>query len=95
MIYRLEAPHINEARDEKMDELEALMAMNEKKVRTALRDLSRLTDRYDRKIIGENVVGLCEIHAGAWGGGQIIQDEHEHKITAALPGPETEGSGAV
>ena len=36
MIYSLEAPHINEARDKKMDELETLMAMNEKKVRNAL-----------------------------------------------------------
>jgi len=45
-IYRLEAPHIDEARDEKMDEMEALMAMNEKKVRTALRSLSRLTGRH-------------------------------------------------
>ena len=46
MIYSLETPHINEARDEKMDEMEALMAMYEKKVRTALRNLSRLTSRY-------------------------------------------------
>ena len=45
MIYRLEAPHINEAEDKKMDELETLMAVNEKKVRNALRSLSRLTDR--------------------------------------------------
>jgi hypothetical protein len=45
MIYRLEAPHINEAEDKKMDELEILMAVNEKKVRNALRSLSRLTDR--------------------------------------------------
>jgi hypothetical protein len=45
MIYRLEAPHINEAEDKKMDELEILMAVNEKKVRNALRSLSRVTDR--------------------------------------------------
>ncbi len=45
MIYSLEAPHINEAQDKKMDELENLMGMNEKKVRNALRNLSRLTDQ--------------------------------------------------
>jgi hypothetical protein len=46
IIYRLEAPHIDEAEDKKMDEMEALMALNEKKVRTALRSLSLLTDRH-------------------------------------------------
>jgi hypothetical protein len=45
MIYSLEAPHISEARDEKMDEMEAVMAVNEKKVRTALRNLARIADR--------------------------------------------------
>jgi hypothetical protein len=45
MIYSFEAPHINEARDKKMDELDNLMSTNEKKVRNALRNLSRLTDR--------------------------------------------------
>jgi hypothetical protein len=48
MIYSLEAPHINEARDKKMDELENLMDMNEKKVRHALHDLSRITARQGR-----------------------------------------------
>jgi hypothetical protein len=51
MIYRLEAPHINEAQDKKMDELETLMGMNEKKVRDALHNLSRLTDRHSRNMI--------------------------------------------
>jgi hypothetical protein len=48
MIYSLEAAHINEAEDKKMDELEALMGTNEKKVRNALRGLSRLKDRNGR-----------------------------------------------
>jgi hypothetical protein len=51
MIYSLEAPHINEAEDKKMDELENRMAANEKKARTALRDLSRLTDQQSRTIL--------------------------------------------
>ena len=46
IIYSLEAPHINEAQDKKMDELETLMGMNEKKVCNALNNLSRLTDRH-------------------------------------------------
>jgi hypothetical protein len=45
MIYSLEAPHINEAQNKKMDELENLMGMNEKKVRNALRNLSRLANQ--------------------------------------------------
>ena len=49
-IYSLEAPHIKEARDEKMNELENLMAMNEKKVRDALLDVSRLADQQGRII---------------------------------------------
>jgi hypothetical protein len=53
MIYSLEAPHINEAQDKKMDELENLMAMNEKKVRDALRNLSGLTDRHGRIILND------------------------------------------
>lgn len=48
MIYSLEAPHINEAQDKKMDELENLMGVNEKKVLTALRNLPRLTDPHGR-----------------------------------------------
>jgi hypothetical protein len=46
MIYSLEAPHINEAQDRKMDELERLMGTNEKKVRDALRNISRLTNQH-------------------------------------------------
>jgi Four helix bundle sensory module for signal transduction len=53
MIYSLEAPHINEAQDKKMDELETLMGMNEKKARTALRNISRLTDRHGRIILDD------------------------------------------
>ena len=41
MIYSLEAPHINEAQDKKMDELENLMGTNEKKVRNALVSFKR------------------------------------------------------
>jgi hypothetical protein len=52
-IYRLEAPHINEAQDEKMDEMETLMGMNEKKVRNALHNLSRLTDWHGRIIVDD------------------------------------------
>jgi len=53
MIYSLEAPHINEAQDKKMDELENLMGMNEKKVRNALSNLSRLTDQHGRIIFND------------------------------------------
>lgn len=53
MIYSLEAPHINEAEDKKMDELEKLMAANEKKVRNALRDLSRVTGQQGRTILND------------------------------------------
>jgi hypothetical protein len=53
MIYILEAPHINEAWDQKMDELENLMGRNEKKVRSALRDLSRLTNRHGGIILND------------------------------------------
>ena len=42
-IYGLEAPHINESQDKKMDELERRMGMNEKKVRDAMRELSRFS----------------------------------------------------
>jgi hypothetical protein len=60
MIYGLEAPHINEARDEKMDEMEALMAMYEKKVRHALRNLSRLTDRRGKVPIDETSLAFSK-----------------------------------
>jgi hypothetical protein len=53
MIYSLEAPHINEAEDEKMDELENLMAANEKKTRNALTDLSRLINQHGRTIFND------------------------------------------
>jgi hypothetical protein len=50
MIYSLEAPHINEAEDRKMNELENIMAANEKEVHNALLDLSRLTGQQSRTI---------------------------------------------
>jgi hypothetical protein len=53
VIYSLEAPHINEAEDKKMDELENLMAVNERKVRDALRNIALLTDRQGRIIFDE------------------------------------------
>jgi hypothetical protein len=53
MIYRLEAPHIDEAQDEKMDKLEYLMGMNEKKVRDALLNLSSLTDQQGKIIFND------------------------------------------
>jgi hypothetical protein len=65
VIYSLEAPHINEAQDKKMDELENLMGMNEKKVRNALNNLSRLTDRQGKSIFNEALVAFSkfmEVH---------------------------------
>jgi len=53
MIYSLEAPHINEAQDQKMDELENLMGTNQKKVRDALRNLSLLTNQHSRIILND------------------------------------------
>ncbi len=53
MIYSLEAPHISEAEDKKMDELEKLMAMNERKVRDALRNIAHLTDQQGRIIFDD------------------------------------------
>jgi hypothetical protein len=50
MIYSLEAPHINESMDKKMDELENLMGTHEKKVRNALNNLPRLTNPHGRII---------------------------------------------
>ncbi len=52
-IYSLEAPHIDEAQDKKMDELENRMGMNEKKARDALRDLSRFTDQHGKVILND------------------------------------------
>ncbi len=65
MIYSLEAPHINEAQDNKMDEMEALMAMNETKVRNALRNLSRLTDQHGKIIFNDALLAFSkfmEVH---------------------------------
>jgi hypothetical protein len=53
VIYSLEAPHINESQDKKMDELENLMAVKEKKVRDVLGNLSRLTARQGKSIIND------------------------------------------
>jgi hypothetical protein len=47
-IYSLQAPHINEADDTKMDEIESVMRANEKRVRSAVNDLSSLIDKRDR-----------------------------------------------
>ena len=65
MIYSLEAPHINEAQDKKMDELENLMGMNETKVRNALRNLSRLTNQHGKIILNEALLAFSkfmEVH---------------------------------
>jgi hypothetical protein len=65
MIYNLEAPHINEAQDKKMDELENLMGMNEKKVRNALDNLSRLTDRQGKSTFNDALMAFSkfmEVH---------------------------------
>lgn len=44
MIYTLQAPHINEAQDAKMDEIESVMKAKEKAVRSTFADLSRIVD---------------------------------------------------
>ncbi len=65
MIYSLEAPHINEAQDKKMDELENLMGMNETKVRNALATLSRLTDQHGKIIFNDALLAFSkfmEVH---------------------------------
>jgi hypothetical protein len=43
MIYSLQSPHINEAQDKKMDELEIIMGTSEQRVRSDLSNLIRLT----------------------------------------------------
>ena len=53
MIYSLEAPHIAEAQDKKMDEMENLMGMNERRVRNALRNLSGIADQQGRIILND------------------------------------------
>ncbi len=50
-IYNLQAPHINEAMDTKMDEIESVMKANEKRVRKSLNDLSRLVDERGRTFL--------------------------------------------
>ncbi len=65
IIYSLEAPHINEAQDKKMDELETLMGMNETKVRNALGNLSRLADRQGKIIFNDALMAFSkfmEVH---------------------------------
>jgi len=65
MIYSLDAPHINEAQDKKMDEMENLMGTNEKKVRNALRNLSRLTNQHGRIISNDALLAFSkfmEVH---------------------------------
>ncbi|MCX5820299.1 MAG: hypothetical protein NT047_10370 [Deltaproteobacteria bacterium] len=65
IIYSLEAPHINEAQDKKMDELETIMGTNEKKVRSALRNLSRLTDQHGGIILNDALLAFSkfmEVH---------------------------------
>jgi len=51
MIYNLQAPHINEALDTKMDEIESVMKANEKRVRNSFNDLSRLVDDRGRTFL--------------------------------------------
>jgi hypothetical protein len=53
MIYSLEAPHIAEAQDKKMDEMENLMGMNERRARNALRNLSGIADQQGRIILND------------------------------------------
>jgi hypothetical protein len=50
-IYNLQAPHINEALDTKMDEIESVMKANEKRVRNSFNDLSRLVDERGRTFL--------------------------------------------
>jgi hypothetical protein len=50
-IYNLQAPHINEARDTKMDEIESVMKANEKKVRSSFNDLRSLVDERGRTFL--------------------------------------------
>jgi hypothetical protein len=64
-IYNLEAPHIKEAQDEKMDELENLMSINEKKVHDALLNVSRLADQQGKIIFNDALSAFSkfmEIH---------------------------------
>jgi hypothetical protein len=58
-IYSLEAPHINEARDRKMDDLEKRMDTNEKMARGALRRLSQNQDPNGR-ILSDRAMAAFE-----------------------------------
>lgn len=50
-IYNRQTPHINEAQDTKMDEIESVMRANEKRVRSSFNDLSRLVDKRGRTFL--------------------------------------------
>ena len=50
-IYNLQAPHINEALDAKMDEIESAMKANEKRVRSSFNELLRLVDERGRTFL--------------------------------------------
>ena len=66
IIYSLEAPHINEAQDKKMDALENLMGMNETKVRNALAALSRLTDQHGKLIFNDALPAFSKFMEVHW-----------------------------
>jgi hypothetical protein len=51
MIYTLQSPHINEAQDAKMDEIESVMKAKEKTVRSAFTALSQLIDKRGRTFL--------------------------------------------
>ena len=51
MIYTLQSPHINEAQDAKMDEIESVMKAKEKTVRSAFADLAQLVDERGRTFL--------------------------------------------
>jgi hypothetical protein len=53
MIYSLQAPHINEAQDKKMDELEIVMGTSEQKVRTYINSIIHLTGQ-QRRAVGDD-----------------------------------------
>ena len=50
-VYNLQAPHIDEAQDAKMDEIESIMKSNEKRARAALKDLARIVDPRGRTFL--------------------------------------------
>jgi hypothetical protein len=64
-IYSLEAPHINEAKDQKMDAMEKVMAADEKKVREALHRLAANPDPDGRILLDQAVLAFekfMEVH---------------------------------